>query len=89
MKKKNKEELYGKILYKFLKRKGILYNFIENYLADRHESLKKLKKEKIIGILNKCPISGAFLWRSTKEGDSFWYKINSDFYRYYDKFECF
>lgn len=76
--KKQNEEALSKIsdhLILFLKEKGLLDIFIYNFISDTVFSVAKYKSI-------SRPIE-AFTWRETREGYSYWDKIDLE----YDKWE--
>ena len=86
------ELLDAKLLYKFLKKKCVLYAYITNVMEQRrvYDDVKKFhKKGDILGIINLfySSISCSFDWLDTKEGFRFWRHLNFEFFKFKDNFD--
>ena len=82
-----KELLAAKKLYKFLKKKCVLYAYINNVMEQNggNYGIRELyEKSDILGIINFCnsSIYSSFDWLDTKEGYDFWFNLHHEFMRF-------
>lgn len=68
-----------KLLVKFLKRNGVLREFIENVWEERKSFSEKKYKTPMEAFLSINDISTAFVWGVTREGAYFWKDLSSRF----------
>ena len=77
--KKNFFEMRGRLLYKFLKKKCCLSQYIDNTLVYKNFSTRKRPKDIIIFLAKNCEISHAFCWADTPQGYDYWAKLYGEF----------
>lgn len=80
--RKNFFEIRGRLLYKFLKKKCCLSQYIDNTLFYKNIQTRKSPKDIINFLAKNCDISYAFCWADTPQGQDYWEKL-------YDEFEHF
>ena len=85
------ELLDAKLLYKFLKKKCVLYAYINNVMEQRrvYDGFRELyEKGDILGIITLCgsSIYWAFDWSKTKEGFFFWNGLEREFMLFSEQF---
>lgn len=82
--------LKRKYLYKFLKKNGLLAEYVKN-IEEQHPNTPALKVFRMKGTresllrLIRCSrfdsISNGFTWINTRQGDKFWCKLDGKFER--------
>lgn len=68
-------------LYNYLKKKKVLYKFINYYMENKGSEKLNFKELKFISTVP----SAAFLYNKTREGYSFWYDLIENYKRRYSK----
>ena len=82
----------GRILFKFLKRHGVLYKYIRNVCCDESITEEKMKnKDFLLRYLDIYGIEAGFVWRDTPEGEEYWNNLDKEydrvlFNKYIDEF---
>ena len=74
----------GRLLYKFLKQKRCLKQFVENRVRRRGDN-RPNGGEELLKFLSNTTISCAFCWAQTTEGHDFWSKLNNEYYKFIEK----
>ena len=82
--------LRRKYLYKFLKKNGLLAEYVKN-IEEQHPNTPQLKvfrmkgtRESLLCLIRSSrfdSISNAFVWRGTRQGHKFWRKLDDKFER--------
>lgn len=72
-----------KLFVRFLKMKKVYREYIHNvtsYRMDclRHKSFNEIMLDDIIRFNGRNLINNAFVWRDTKEGESFWRQLDKE-----------
>ena len=84
-----RHDLYGKLLYKFLKKKGLLQEFVQyhvNFCEKHSRPFPKLTtKHNVFDFFvgQRLGISLAFSWDETHEGYKFWSLLDNEFSMYF------
>lgn len=82
-----KEISRSKALYKFLKKKCILQEFIEAIVDSNSSTIlgNYAEKKDLIRMFDRFHgnIGEAFVWAHTKQGHNFWDSLNTDFMVYF------
>ena len=74
----------GRLLYKFLKQKRCLKQFVENRVRRRGDNCPN-GGEELLEFLSKTTIGSGFCWAQTTEGHNFWSKLNNEYYKFIEK----
>lgn len=74
----------GRLLYKFLKQKRCLKQFVENRVRRRGDNCPN-GGEELLEFLSKTTIGSGFCWAQTTEGHDFWSKLNNEYYKFIEK----
>ena len=74
----------GRLLYKFLKQKRCLKQFVENRARLREYNRPNGGNE-LLEFLSNTTISCAFCWAETTEGHNFWSKLDKEYYKFIEK----
>lgn len=72
---------HGRLLYKFLKQKRCLKQFVENRVRRRGDNCPN-GGEELLEFLSKTTIGSGFCWAQTTEGHDFWSKLNNEYYKF-------
>ena len=75
---------HGRLLYKFLKQKRCLKQFVENRVRRRGDNCPN-GGEELLEFLSKTTIGSGFCWAKTTEGHDFWSKLNNEYYKFIEK----
>lgn len=74
----------SRLLYKFLKQKRCLKQFVENRVRLRGYNCPN-GGEELLKFLSNTTISCAFCWAETTEGHNFWSKLDKEYYKFIEK----
>ena len=88
--KKKARLLQARILYKYLKRNNCIADFATNVLEYEHgmnnpkvKNLREFNKSNILNVLaNIGTICQAFTWAGTPQGDTYWRRLDDEFWRF-------
>lgn len=78
----------GRLLYKFLKKKRCLPQYIDNTLLYRSLSTTERPIDVINFLAKNREISHAFCWANTPQGHEYWAKLFSEFENLKYIFRC-
>ena len=74
----------GRLLYKFLKQKRCLKQFVENRVRLRGDNCPN-GGEELLEFLSRTTISCAFCWAKSTEGHNFWSKLEKEYAKFIEK----
>ena len=74
----------GRLLYKFLKQKRCLKQFVENRVKLRGDNCPN-GGEELLEFLSNTTIGSGFCWTQTPQGHNFWSKLEKEYAKFIEK----